>query len=112
MDLVTGRPLGGIGARNGHGRPGCATDHHPRPQAAVVLAERLHAAGRFADAADIARKGLWFDTARQDLWRIAMMAALDGRDRDRFRTLRKPIPRWKSPRRRPRRRVFELTKRI
>jgi hypothetical protein len=89
MDLVTGRPLGGIGAKEWAWAAGLRDEITTRvPQAAVVLAERLHAAGRFADAADIARKGLWFDTARQDLWRIAMMAALDGRDRDGFRTLR------------------------
>lgn len=89
MDLVTGRPLGGIGAKEWAWAAGLRDEITTRvPQAAVVLAERLHAAGRFADAADIARKGLWFDTARQDVWRIAMMAALDGRDRDGFRTLR------------------------
>ncbi len=89
MALVTGRPLGGIGAKEWAWAAGLRDEIRSRvPQTAVVLAERLHTAGRYHDAAAIARKGLWFDTARQDLWRIAMMAALDGRDRDAYRNLR------------------------
>ncbi len=89
MNLVTGRPLGGIGAKEWAWAVGLRDEIRSRvPQAAVVLAERHHAAGNHSAAVETARKGLWYDTARQDLWRIAMLAAHDGRDRDAFRALR------------------------
>ncbi len=89
MDLVTGRPLGGIGAKEWSWSAGLRDEIRSRvPQAAVVLAERLHAASRHSAAASVARKGLWCDAARQDLWRIALLATHEGRDRDAFRILR------------------------
>ena len=56
--------------------------------AAVVLARRHHEAKAFTAAVEAARKGLWYDNARQDLWHIGMQAALDGHDREAYKTLR------------------------
>ncbi|ORX14141.1 bacterial transcriptional activator domain-containing protein [Mycobacterium xenopi] len=111
MDLVTGPPLGGIPPKEWAWTTDLRDELRDRvPGAAVVLARRHHDAKRFATAVDIARKGLWYDNARQDLWEIALGAALAGHDKDAFRALRgqflNTIP---GPERDPA--VFDLTAR-
>ena len=111
MDLVTGPPLGGIAPKKWPSTKDLREELRDRvPAAAVALAHRHHGAKRFGAAVDIARKGLWYDNARQDLWEIALQAALDGHDKDAFRALRgqflNTIP---GPDRDPA--VFDLTRR-
>ncbi|MBS4730597.1 hypothetical protein MSM1_20505 [Mycobacterium sp. SM1] len=89
MDLVTGPPLGGIPPKEWAWTKDLRDELRDRiPAAAVVLARRHHEAKRYAAAVQIARKGLWYDNARQDLWEVALQAALDGHDDDAFRALR------------------------
>ena len=89
MELITGPPLGGIAGKEWP----CARDLREQirdrvPGAAAVLARRHYDAGRFAIAVEVARKGLWYDAVRQDLWEIALSSALEGRDKEAFRALR------------------------
>jgi len=89
MDLVTGSPLGGIPPKEWAWTQDLRDELRDRvPAAAVALVRRQHGAKRFGAAVEIARKGLWYDNARQDLWGIALQAALDGHDKDAFRALR------------------------
>ncbi|AGB27308.1 hypothetical protein Mycsm_07214 (plasmid) [Mycobacterium sp. JS623] len=89
MDLVTGPPLGGVSTREWEWTKDLRDEIRDRVAGtAVVLARRHHAAKNFTAAVEIARKGLWYDNARQDLWQIGMQAALDGHDNDAFKTLR------------------------
>ena len=89
MDLVTGPPLGGIGAKEWAWATNLRDELRDRVAgAAVVLARRHHMAKQFGAAVQVARKGLWYDNARQDLWQVALQAALAGHDKDTFRALR------------------------
>lgn len=89
MDLVTGAPLANIPPKEWAWTKDLRDEIRDRVAgAAVVLAGRHHASKRYSDAVEIARKGLWYDNARQDLWQIGMQAALDGHDKDAFKTLR------------------------
>jgi hypothetical protein len=89
MELVTGPPLGGVPTREWAWTKDLRDEIRERvPGAAVVLAHRHHATRNFNAAVEIARKGLWYDNARQDLWQVGMQAALNGRDNDTFKTLR------------------------
>lgn len=89
MDLVTGPPLGGIAPKEWAWTKDLRDELRDRVAgAAVVLARRHHDAKAFTAAVETARKGLWYDNARQDLWQIGMQAALDGHDKDAYKTLR------------------------
>ncbi len=89
MNLVTGPPLGGVPTREWAWTKDLRDEIRDRVAgAAVVLARRHHSAKKFSAAIDTARKGLWYDNARQDLWQIGMQAALDGHDKDMFKSLR------------------------
>jgi hypothetical protein len=89
MNLVTGPPLGGVPTREWAWTKDLRDEIRDRVAgAAVVLARRHHSAKNFRAAIDIARKGLWYDNARQDLWQVGMQAALDGHDKDMFKSLR------------------------
>ena len=90
MDLVTGAPLGGINAKDWAWSADLCEELRERvPGAAVALANRYHSQGKFALAVEVARKGLWYDPARQDLWQVALQAALDGHDKETVLTLRR-----------------------
>ena len=90
MGLVTGPPLGGILPKDWTWAKDLREELRDRvPAAAVVLARRYQRAKRFADAVEIARKGLWYDNVRQDLWGVALEAARDGRDKDSYGKLRR-----------------------
>lgn len=90
MDLVTGAPLGGINAKDWAWSADLCEELRERvPGAAVALANRYHEQGKFALAVEVARKGLWYDPARQDLWQVALQAALDGHDKETLLTLRR-----------------------
>ncbi|QNJ89965.1 hypothetical protein HZU40_00455 (plasmid) [Mycolicibacterium fluoranthenivorans] len=89
MNLVTGPPLGGVPTREWAWTKDLRDEICDRVAgSAVVLARRHHSAKKFSAAIDIARKGLWYDNARQDLWQIGMQAALDGHDKEMFKSLR------------------------
>ena len=89
MDLVTGPPLGNIPPKEWAWTKDLRDEIRDRVAgAAVVLAGRHHARQKYSAAVEIARKGLWYDNARQDLWQIGMQAALDGHDKDAYKTLR------------------------
>lgn len=89
MDLVTGPPLGGIPPKEWEWTKDLRDEIRDRVAgAAVALAGRHHASKKYSPAVEIARKGLWYDNARQDLWQIGMQAALDGHDKDAYKTLR------------------------
>jgi hypothetical protein len=89
MNLVTGPPLGGVPTREWAWTKDLRDEIRDRVAgAAVVLARRHHSAKKFSAAIEIARKGLWYDNARQDLWQVGMRAALDGHDKDMFKSLR------------------------
>jgi hypothetical protein len=89
MDLVTGPPLGNIPPKEWAWTKDLRDEIRDRVAgAAVVLAGRHHENKKYSAAVEIARKGLWYDNARQDLWQIGMQAALDGRDKDTYKTLR------------------------
>ena len=89
MDLVTGPPLGGVPTREWAWTKDLRDEIRDRVAgAAAVLARRHHSAKKFSAAVEIARKGLWYDNARQDLWQVGMQAALDGHDKDMFKALR------------------------
>uniref|UniRef100_A0A5Q5BT34 Bacterial transcriptional activator domain-containing protein n=2 Tax=unclassified Mycobacterium TaxID=2642494 RepID=A0A5Q5BT34_MYCSS len=89
MDLVTGPPLGGIAPKEWTWTKDLRDELRDRVAgAAVVLARRHHSAKAYSAAVETARKGLWYDNARQDLWQIGMQAALDGHDKDAYKTLR------------------------
>ena len=89
MNLVTGPPLGGVPTREWAWTRDLRDEIRDRVAgAAVVLARRHHSAKKFSAAIEIARKGLWYDNARQDLWQVGMKAALDGHDKDMFKSLR------------------------
>lgn len=110
MDLVTGPPLGGITPKEWEWTTDVRDEMRDRVAgAAVVLARRHHDAKKFSAAVEVARKGLWYDTARQDLWQVGMQAALDGHDHDAFKALRSQYLRAVAgPDRDPA--VFDLTK--
>ena len=89
MELVTGPLLGGVTPKEWAWTKDLRDEIRDRVAgAAVTLAGRHHAARNYPGAVEIARKGLWYDTARQDLWQVGMQAALDGHDKDAFRALR------------------------
>ena len=89
MDLVTGPALGGIPSKEWPWARDLREQMRDRvPGAAGVLARRHREADRFGIALDTARKGLWYDKFRQDLWEIALSSALAGRDKETFRALR------------------------
>ncbi len=89
MDLVTGPPLGNIPPKEWAWTKDLRDEIRDRVAGvAVVLAGRHHASKKYSAAVEIARKGLWYDNARQDLWQIGMQAALDGHDKDVFKALR------------------------
>jgi hypothetical protein len=89
MNLVTGPLLGGVPTREWAWTKDLRDEICDRVAgSAVVLARRHHSAKKFSAAIDIARKGLWYDNARQDLWQIGMQAALDGHDKEMFKSLR------------------------
>ncbi|WGI35973.1 bacterial transcriptional activator domain-containing protein (plasmid) [Mycolicibacterium aubagnense] len=89
MNLVTGSPLGGVGDKDW----AWATKLRERirdrvAETAVTLASHYHQSENHAAALQIARKGLWYATDRQDLWQVALGAALDGGDNAAVRDLR------------------------
>ena len=89
MDLVTGPPLGGIPPKEWAWTKDLRDEIRDRVAgAAVVLARRHHANKKYSAAVEIARKGLWYDNARQDLWQIGLQVALDGHDKDAYKALR------------------------
>lgn len=89
MSLVTGPPLGSVTPKEWEWAKNLRGQLRDRvPGAAVVLARHHHEAQRFSDAVEIARKGLWYDNERQDLWQVALQAALDGHEHDAFKKLR------------------------
>ncbi|OOK65237.1 hypothetical protein BZL29_7817 [Mycobacterium kansasii] len=89
MDLITGPPLSRIPPKEWAWTKDLREEIRDRvPAAAVALAHRHHEDRRFGAAVEIARKGLWYDNARQDLWQVALSAALDGHDKEAFRALR------------------------
>jgi hypothetical protein len=89
MDLVTGPALGGIPHKEWPWARDLREQMRDRvPGAAVVLARRHRDSDRFGIAVEAARKGLWYDKVRQDLWEVALSSALDGRDKETFRALR------------------------
>ncbi|WP_292974830.1 bacterial transcriptional activator domain-containing protein [Mycobacterium sp.] len=89
MDLVTGPALGGIPGKEWPWARNLREQMRDRvPGAAAVLARRQREAGHFAIAVDTARKGLWYDSVRQDLWEMALSSALECRDNETFRALR------------------------
>lgn len=89
MDLVTGPPLGGIPPKEWAWTTDLRADLSDRVGGvAAALARRLLETKQFSAAVEIARKGLWYDAVRQDLWRTGLQAALDGHDGDTFKTLR------------------------
>lgn len=89
MDLVTGPPLGGIPPKEWAWTTDLRAELSDRVGGvAAALARRLLEAKQFSAAVEIARKGLWYDAVRQDLWRTGLQAALDGHDSDTFKTLR------------------------
>ncbi|CDO91261.1 hypothetical protein AWC29_00910 [Mycobacterium triplex] len=89
MDLVTGPPLSRIPPKEWAWTKDLREELRDRvPAAAVALARRHHDAKRFGAAVEVARKGLWYDSVRQDLWQVALAAALEGHDKDAFRALR------------------------
>ena len=110
MNLVTGPPLGGVPTREWAWTRDLRDEIRDRVAgAAVVLARRHHSAKKFSAAIEIARKGLWYDNARQDLWQVGMQAALDGHDKDMFKSLRSQyLSAVAGPDRDPA--VFDLTK--
>ena len=110
MNLVTGPPLGGVPTREWAWTKDLRDEIRDRVAgAAVVLARRHHSAKKFSAAIEIARKGLWYDNARQDLWQVGMQAALDGHDKDMFKSLRSQyLSAVAGPDRDPA--VFDLTK--
>lgn len=90
MGLVTGPPLGGITPKEWPWTKSLREQMRDRvPGAAVVLAHHHCKSQKFGEAVEIARKGLWYDNARQDLWQVAMQAALDGHAHEAFKTLRR-----------------------
>lgn len=112
MSLVTGPMLGGIGAHEWKWASDLREEIRDRvADAAAVLAQRHYDAKHFSDAVAVAQKGLWYDEARQDIWHVALSAALDGKDADTSADLRKrylaAIP---GPDRQPA--VFDLTRRL
>lgn len=111
MELVTGPPFGGIGAKEWQWSKDLREEIRDRvAEAAVVLAGRHRDTQQFSAAVEVARKGLWYDTARQDLWQIALDSALKGHDKDTFRALRSQyLAEIPSSEREPA--VFDLTKR-
>lgn len=89
MELVTGPPLGGIPPKEWAWTTDLRAELSDRVGGvAAALARRLLEAKQFSAAVEIARKGLWYDAVRQDLWRTGLQAALDGHDSDTFKTLR------------------------
>lgn len=89
MNLVTGPPFGGVAPKEWAWTKDLRDEIRDRVAgAAVALAVRHHSAQRFSEAVENARKGLWYDQARQDLWAVGMQAALDGHDNETFRVLR------------------------
>ena len=89
MNLVTGPPLGGIAAHEWIWAKDLRDEIRSRvADAAVVLARRLREGHNYPAALEVARKGLGYDTARQDLWKAALTAAQEGRDKEAFRELR------------------------
>lgn len=54
----------------------------------MALARHHYNSQKFSDAVEVARKGLWYDNARQDLWQVALQAALDGHEHAAFKALR------------------------
>lgn len=110
MGLVTGPPLGTITPKEWPWTTNLREQLRDRvPGAAVVLARRHYEAKKFSDAVEIARKGLWYDTMRQDLWQVGMQAALDGHDHEGFKALRSQyLNAVAGPDRDPA--VFDLTK--
>lgn len=90
MGLVTGPPLGGITPKDWPWTKCLREQMRDRvPGAAVVLARHHYDSRKFNVAVEIARKGLWYDNARQDLWQVAMQAALDGHEHEAFKVLRR-----------------------
>ncbi|MEW2484216.1 hypothetical protein AB0876_31985 [Mycobacterium sp. NPDC049093] len=90
MNLVTGPPLGTITPTDWRWAKDLREQLRTRvPSAAAELARRHHEARKFSAAVEIARKGLWYDSVRQDLWQVAMQAALDGHDDETFKELRR-----------------------
>ena len=89
MDLVTGPALGGIPGKEWPWAHDLREQMRDRvPGAAAVLSRRQRDAGHVATAVDTARKGLWYDSVRQDLWETALSSALECRDNETFRALR------------------------
>jgi hypothetical protein len=109
MDLVTGPLMSGISPTEWQWSVDLRDEIRDRvANTARELARRHHDERNFADAVSVARKGLWYDSARQDLWQIALRAALNGHDTSAFRDLRsRYLAEIPGPERDPA--VFDLT---
>lgn len=89
MGLVTGPPFGGVTPKEWSWTKDLRDEIRDRVAgAAVALAGRHHYAKHFTAAVEAARKGLWYDQARQDLWQVGMQSALEGHDKNAFKALR------------------------
>ncbi|OAT69323.1 MULTISPECIES: AfsR/SARP family transcriptional regulator [Mycobacteroides] len=90
MNLVIGPPFGGVKPTEWKWAA------HLREQvrngvsdAAKALAERHLTAGDHTASLQVARKGLWYDVSRQDVWKLAIKAARAGGDTDAILELRR-----------------------
>lgn len=89
MELVTGPPLGTIRDDEWLWSKFLRDDMKTRvPDGAVSLARHYFDSHNYSAAVDVARKGLWYDSARNDLWAVALRSAAASRNDDQFRELR------------------------
>lgn len=89
MDLVTAPLLSGLSPGDWKWANDLRDEIRGRvSDAAAALAQRHQESGRHPEALAVAEKGLWYDPDRQDLWKLALTAALDGKDADAVRDLR------------------------
>ena len=89
MELVTGAPLDGIKDTEWSWSKFLRDDMKTRvPNGALALAKRYFDNHDYSAALGVARKGLWYDSARNDLWAVALRSAAADRQDDTFRELR------------------------
>lgn len=89
MELVTGPPLDGIKDTEWSWSKFLRDDMKTRvPNGALALAKHYFDNHDYNAALAVARKGLWYDSARNDLWAVALRSAATDRQDDTFRELR------------------------
>lgn len=89
MELVTGPPLDGIKDTEWSWSKFLRDDMKTRvPNGALALAKHYFDNHDYNSALGVARKGLWYDSARNDLWAVALRSAAAERQDDTFRELR------------------------